>query len=382
MTTTATATTTAALLAAGALAGAGCGDLQGFGGPTPPLATFQVVVSGDVAAARPQVALVWGAQWLSEPFCNQDPPESTDVANVIAAGCRDSFGFVPFRVGPAVSIEVGVPAPISLYALPTPDLLIGDVSSRVAYASLVLYDDVNGDGTLTLATPHRAPGGGGPGNGNGMPEDEVDSFDVVLGASFSNMTLPDQRLAYLEGTFERAAFYPRAGCDDPPDGFSLLAAGGFSHADGIASVKASVATMMTVLPQEDPATCNQTKLPDPNATIQVPLPAPADVEETGCQELFFDGIPTYRRPPADPPVDLDQRVMACATGPSLGPTVTSRPQQLVVSGRVTGRVGGAPPDLCKGLTHYSLRGCRENVACAVPDWDYTANPPSWWPCAP
>jgi hypothetical protein len=29
-----------------------------------------------------------------------------------------------------------------------------------------------------------------------------------------------------------------------------------------------------------------------------------------------------------------------------------------------------------------LRGCREDPTCAVPDWDFTAHPPQWWPCSP
>ena len=48
--------------------------------------------------------------------------------------------------------------------------------------------------------------------------------------------------------------------------------------------------------------------------------------------------------------------------------------QLVVSGRTF--------DRCKGLTHYTLRGCREDVNCPIPDWDFTASPPAWWPCGP
>jgi len=46
--------------------------------------------------------------------------------------------------------------------------------------------------------------------------------------------------------------------------------------------------------------------------------------------------------------------------------------QLVVSSRVSER--------CKGLTHYTLRGCFEDVNCAMPEWDFTASPPDWWPC--
>ena len=35
---------------------------------------------------------------------------------------------------------------------------------------------------------------------------------------------------------------------------------------------------------------------------------------------------------------------------------------------------------CKGVTHYLLRGCYYFPNCDSLDWDYTAHPPSWWPC--
>jgi hypothetical protein len=371
----------AAVLAVGPLAG--CSDLQGFGGSTPPVVTFQVVAMGDPASVQPagappvrslQVALVWAQQWLSEPLCNEQPPESDAVGAVITAGCRDSFGFVPMRVGPAVPVEIGVPASISLYDLPAPDLLVGDVTSRVAYASMVLYDDRDGDNTLSLSTPHRAPTGGGQGMGggdNGLPDGEVaDSQDVVYGASFVTMTAPDQRVAYLEGMFEASAFYPRAGCDGPKPPFSVLEAGGFSEADGLAQAQ----TM--VLPPEDPATCRRYLPPD--TTIQINVQAPADVQEVACTEVVTDGFPVYRRPPdtSTPFPDLGDRVLACANRKPMGPTDLPNPTQAIVSGRIS----GPTPDLCKGVTHYSLRGCRNDVACPIPDWDYTAMPPDWWPC--
>jgi hypothetical protein len=45
--------------------------------------------------------------------------------------------------------------------------------------------------------------------------------------------------------------------------------------------------------------------------------------------------------------------------------------QLVISGR--------SDDSCIGLTHYVLRGCRDDVLCQPPRWDITATPPTWWP---
>jgi hypothetical protein len=340
----------------------GCGNLQGLGGPAPPLVTFQVQPAGDPGASTSslQVALVWGAEWWPEPFCFL-PPESSDAQAVIAAGCRDPFGFVPAQVGASVPVSLGQPASLSLDALPTADLLVGGVTSRVGYASFVLYDDRDGSGTLELSSPHRAPSGGR----QGPPEtDMADSADVVYGASFLTMTAPDLRVSYLEGTFQPSAFYPRQGCGDPPPRFGILGASGFSAADALAASAAG-----TIPTESDLNACSQAA---PDATI-VPVTAqdPADVAEVSCVERTNDGSTRYRQPPSDP-LDLSDRVYACAHLPSFGGQTPPDLIQLVVSGHAG--------DHCKGLTHYTLRGCREDVACAVPDWDFTASPPTWWPC--
>jgi hypothetical protein len=346
---------------------AGCGKLTGFGGPVPPLVTFQLMVTGDLAPFRPpnvtserdlRVALVWGAQWLTEPFCVL-PAESTKAGDVIAAGCRDPFGFVPIRVAANVQVSIGQTATLPLYDLPSADVMVGDVTARVAYGSLVVYDD-DGTGTLELASPHRTNSGG-----NGPPmEDTRDSSDIVYGASFVSMTAPDQRIAFREGAFNAAAaFYPRSGCPAPPPGFSVLSAGGFSLDVGLAAAATGQ------LPPEDPSACAQT---DPTATvISIPVAAPVDVREVSCVERTDDSSTRYREPPADPP-DFSDRTTACAHLPSFDAGNQSSLIQLVVSGRLQ--------DRCEGLTHYVLRGCRQNVACTVPDWDFTATPPAWWPC--
>jgi hypothetical protein len=350
-----------------------CSKLDGFGGDVPPLATLSFQVDGDLGPLRPpgdtgekslQVALVWGAQWLTEPFCIL-PPESAAAADVIVAGCRDPFGFVPDRVAANTPIELGVTGSIELFDLPAADVMVGDVTARVAYGSLVVYDDRDGDGTLDLARPHRTPSGGpdGGGPGGGMNDFE-DSTDVVYGASFVTMTKKDQRVAYREGAFNAAAaFYPRSGCGDPLPAFSIVAAGGFSPEAGLASA----ATGM--LPPEDPATCAESAPSDIVVTFRVQ--APADAQEVSCIERTADSSVRYREPPTDAP-DLTGRKFACAHLPAFDAGDQSQLIQLVISGRST--------DRCMGLTHYTLRGCREDVACALPEWDYTANPPAWWPC--
>ncbi len=110
---------------------------------------------------------------------------------------------------------------------------------------------------------------------------------------------------------------------------------------------------------------------DPGAVVKVDVPGPAGVREVGCSEVTVDSTIRYREPPADAP-DFTGRMTACAHLPAFDAGDQSQLIQLVVSGRST--------DRCMGLTHYTLRGCRENVSCPVPDWDFTATPPAWWPC--
>ncbi len=348
-------------VAVAGLGSGGCGNLKGLGGDQPPLATFNVMTSGAAPPSQRslQVALVWGAQWLTEPFCIL-PAESDEAGAVIARGCRDPFGFVPARVAGSVPITPGAPASLSLFDLPSADVLVGDITARVAYGSFVVYDDRDGSGTLELATPHRTPSGG-----RGRPfEDTADSADVIYGASFVTMTAPDQRVAYREGAFNKfGAFYPRSGCDDPQRGFSVVGAGGFPREAGLASAIAGQ------LPPEDPSACTQAAPPD--AVIDVALQVSADVREVGCIERADDSSTRYREPPTDAP-DFSGRLKACAHLPSFDAGSQSTLIQLVISGRDS--------DRCMGLTHYTLRGCRESVSCPVPDWDFTATPPAWWPC--
>ncbi|HEY5950937.1 MAG TPA: hypothetical protein VIV40_35840 [Kofleriaceae bacterium] len=341
----------------------GCGELQGFSGEAPPLTTVHYQVTGDFESVRvPEavdasldVALVWGAQWLPEPLCFT-PPESSEAAALIAAGCRDPLGFVPDRASESVALDAGE---LSLYALPSADVMVGDVTGRIAYGALVVYDDRNATGRLELGRARRVPS-----PDDMPPADDPLARDIVYGASFVSMTEPDTRLALREGSYnELAAFYPRRGCGAPPAGFSVVTAGGFSALDAIA------ATLAGEVPSQDPATCSE--LSTDEAIVSVPFRAASEVSEVGCTGRRADSSVRYREPPVDP-LDLTNRVTACVHVPDFGAGTTAGIVQFVVSSRSDER--------CKGLTHYLLRGCEEDATCALPEWDITATPPAWWPC--
>lgn len=348
-----------------------CGDLQGYGGPTPPLVSFHIDVAGDFEAVRIdaepvrlRLALVWGEQWLPEALCFT-PPESAEVAAVAIAGCRDPLGFAPARVAANVELALGTTAQLDLSALPAADVMVGDLTARIAYGSVVVYDDRDGDGTLGLRTPRPlAAETGGPDE-----ETIVDSPDRIYGASFLTMQEPDQRIAFREGAYLAvSAFYPRFGCGEPPRSFSVLTAGGFSIAEAIQ------AQVEGRLPTIDADTCAE-QLPH-ETTMTIALRPPSEVVEVSCSVPATNGSVRYRDPARVETNELVGRMIACAHLPD----AEGEPSDVVEA-----IVGSAPDDACRGVSHFLLKGCTDGPACedgGGPDdmWDRTASPPEWWPC--
>jgi hypothetical protein len=418
------------------LAGLGfpaCGKLVGVDTSGPPLAQIHFLVTGqalvpgadggdsdalalsdadageqdasaeqaDAGTQAPhlRVALVWGAQVLPEPFCVRPPasmapvhldpswrPPSRD--RVVAAGCPDIFRFVPNLSGPDVAVEPGVPGTIDLINLPNASVMVGDLTARIAYASLVVYDDRDGNGILDFRHPRQ---------GNSHHDEEhydpgtPETRDIPYGASFIDMTQPDQRVAYREGGFDQTvAFYPRYGCESYPPlpGFSILSADGFSIVlDGVAhsvsGLSQSALATAAVLGQLGETTCGVAKLDEAVVTIPLqlepdraqPWPPPDTLRELACTVNNADGNTRYLEPVGIP--DFAYVDWACVGFPHLpgdDAGVTSG-QQLVVA--------SSPNEPCQYVYHYILRGCDTGPNCSSGGWDYTTPqnpPPSWWPC--
>jgi len=354
-----------------ALALAACGDLEGYGGPTPPLVSFQIETTGDFEAVRQDAtephlhaALVWTEQWVPQPFC-RSLPVSDEATAVALAGCRDPLGVSPDRVAANIEIALGEPAQLDLFALPAADVMVGDITARIAYGTIVIFDDRDGDGTLGLRSSRRFVMEQGPPGDDEM----MSSPDVVYGTSFLTMQEPDQRIAFREGAYlALSAFYPRFGCGEPPKGFSVLSAGGFTLQEAIA------AQLAGRLPEIDAATCAE-QLPE-DAAFSITLRPPTEVNAITCTVQREDGSVRYRNPANADTNELAGRAMACV--PALDkngePTETL---ELVVSSR--------PDEPCKEVFHFLLKGCRDGLECSDegdPDdkWDNTAFPPAWWPC--
>ncbi|MFN0246732.1 MAG: hypothetical protein ACKV2T_07470 [Kofleriaceae bacterium] len=353
----------------------GCGDLSNFGGTAPPLATITITATGDFSSVRLpdsseadlHVGLVWGEQWLPEALCFL-PPESPEVAAVVAAGCRSPLSFSPARATAVAPLVPNEPVSLALTDLPAADLMVGTVAARIGFASFVIFDDRDRDGVMQLPNPQRIRGGGFEDNdGEPEPTEPPPLVTYAYGASFVAMTEPDTRLAFREGDFFESGFYPRRGCGAPLPSFSVLSAGGFSFEQAIA------ATVAGMLPAQDPATCSE--VPAEQAAIEIPFRPHADVAEVVCEQRREDSSVRYRQPPDEAP-DFADRAFACAALPDLGgdPLGPEGTVQLIVSSRTT--------EACKTITHFTLLGCDEDesLVCDAYEWDFRENPPSWWPC--
>lgn len=403
----------ALIAVAGVLAIAGCtAELTGLDADATPLAELQVRVTGDLTALRPadtltetprlRLGLLWGAQVQADPFCLPLPGDVSMTA-VRAAGCRDPFGFSTSRLGPSVPVELGQLTRLPLMDLPLADLLIGDLTARIAYASVVVYDDRNGNGVLDLwrATEFPSgdtmgPGKGGPGGGSMAtdPAPVVEKLDLVYAASFVSMTQPDRRLAYREGGYDGLSFYyPRWGCPEPPKGFSIVGAGGFDLIALITGLFKPGASGVT-LPQMASESCSSTDLA--SGVLELALQLTPTFQDLICAQrvgsgmnsgMIDSGSVTYREPPIKA-LPLNEVSWVCAPVAqggsagkggigqegSAGSTALGQPKPAIVEMIVSGLPGG-----CRSLTHYIPRGCSTDPYCDQPEWEPAA-PPAWWPC--
>jgi hypothetical protein len=335
-----------------AIALAGCGELHGLGSEElTPLARIHVRVVGNIdevlrpAPQPPQlrVTLLWGQPWLPDPSCIP-PFENPQHAQLAASACGDPLGFrragFGFGFGVAVEPDAEVApdgtAALDLFELPSS--LYGDRYSQIVYGTVLVYDDINGN--------HIA--------------DNVD--DVIYGASFVSMSKPDTRIAFRHGDFDdRSAYYPRRGCPPPPEGFSIVSAGGFTLDSAIQ------AQLHGELPEQDPALCRE----DPIDTeIALDLRPPEEIGDITCLPRTPQ---VFAPPPAMQP--LETQLTACTSIPDRGTGLSFNRSQLLI-----GQAFSFTPfnQGCKFVQHILLKGCFDDPFCRMPDWD--VSPPPWWPC--
>jgi len=322
---------------------AGCGDLHGLAPEPPtPLARIHVRTSGDIDAVRDpmsdpprlRVALLWGQPWLTDPSC-VPPYENADHEALARMACGDPLGFRMAGFMPTEDAALAPDGTATLDVHSLPPALFGDVFSQIAYGSVVVYDDRNGDGVMDIFG------------------------EILYGASLSSMTRPDTRVAFRHGGFDdRLAYYPRRGCEPPDPGYSLVSAGGFTLQQAVdAQVRGE-------LPMQDPAQCRRDPI---DREVVVALEPAEQFAAVGCFPFASQFFPATAGSGPRPDGDLS----ACTSIPDHGTGLGRGRYQLLTPLHF---------GTCQALQHLILRGCFTDPLCEQPEWDVA--PPSWWPCPP
>lgn len=163
----------------------------------------------STAGAKLRAALVWGAVPSFPVGCLEygTNPSLQDA-------CPDRQGFYLGPVESEVELQPGGDGrfEIPIWRLPSAGVSVGSDEARIAWGSVVVAIDGDGDGVLRL-------------------DDKTSRFgpsrDKVVAASFVSTRPPHQRVGFREGGWNEASpFYPVPGCPAPPPGFSILSIGG------------------------------------------------------------------------------------------------------------------------------------------------------------
>lgn len=323
--------TSVALLALSGLTAA-CGQVSELGTEPEALLHVRGRLSRPISAPTDgftslRAGLVWAGVPVFVPFCfeyGENPLKPlqvpTDVAEV---GCRNPFLVAPGGLGASVAIEPdALSFQIPITQLPSAEVMIGPLEQRVAYASIVVFDDVDQDGELDLS------------RGCGRFGDSGQGRETIYASSFADLRDRQTRLAYTEGPFDQDSFfYPHPQCRSlPGEGFSIW------DVDGIF---------------ESESRC---EIHDMDHEVELTPGVSADLRHLSCIQRDRQSFP--RPPPRD---ELDEELIwECTKEGGLATTNPTCP--------------------CPEIRVYTLVGCYDEVECEKPDWDRRDTPPEWWPC--
>jgi hypothetical protein len=293
-----------------------------------------VVIKGHVDASslirtHPSSALLGALIWASVPQVNPVCVEFQDA--VTAPACPDPLGVFTGEIQASVAVDGDGNFELPLFHLPAARVSVGDAVTRIAYGTLVVVEDVNGDGQLTFVLPS-----GGRRRRALPPVSNPSDPDLIVAATFSSLRVDQRRIVFREGGFVRDSyFYPAPGCDDPPEGLSVMMAGAYvdaSHAMGPCAYATT------------------------EGRLELTPLSPTDGLALECRAV--QAQPNVQQPVGDEP-------------PSGNPTKTC------FGANVLATVYSGP---CPYLRSYALAGCQEDPMCASPEWNLTLAPPSWWSC--
>jgi hypothetical protein len=278
-------------------------------------------------------ALVWAQPAAPDPVCIEFgtvPP--------IASACPNPYGVFNGQLETFAPVDGNGDFSLTITHLPDPSVSVGDASTRIAYGSLMVVEDVDGDGQPTLL----AAQGGGDGFDAPGAEPPPSSIDRILAATFYDLNAPQVRVAFREGGFidgcpnDQIAhtgcsyFYPLVGCE-PPSGFSIVTAPPYSDTTGVCSTSGTA------------------------DTIEIPTLAPSDGTAFLCRAVQVSG--GVRSPRNEAP-------RGGASPVCVSPNIMAAMYH----------------GFCPWFRSYALKGCMQDPLCASPEWDQTASPPPWWPC--
>jgi hypothetical protein len=319
-------TSEASLLVACALL-AGCnGSVHDLSVTSAPLVVLHAHVErSTLVRSHPDAALLGALIWAGvppiNPLCLKFPvPE-------IQPACPDPYGVFLAETERVAPLDPDGNFTVELSHLPRAEVSVGDEVTRIAYGSLVVVEDVNGDGRPTLFAPRVRP------DGSRVPGIEP---DTIVAASFSSLHAAQQRVVFREAGFVASStFYPATGCAAPPPGFSV----------------------QTAPPLADtPAAAEACTFRSADSTVELDPLAREPALALLCRAVGRD--PRVHEARSEDPRGL-----------SYTPVCLARDFLALVSA-----------ESCGDLIAFSLRGCDEDPFCLNPQWDHTMSPPLWWPC--
>jgi hypothetical protein len=327
------------------LAVLGCDRVHDLSVPSVPIVTFHGHVDTTMltrtAPDAPLIgALVWAAVAAVNPVCLPLPPPPE-----LAADCSDPYGVFIGEIEAGVPVDASGNFDVTLLTLPQVSLSVGDQSTRIAYGSLIVVEDIDGDGQPSFPPTTL----GGEGDRLAAPTATTTS-DRVVAASFWSLEAPQQRIVFREGGFVTpSSFYPACGwtsADDPnvpPPGFSVL-----------------------TVPAYD---ISQPLPPPEGCAVQAP-----DVPVELTPITVADGLGLICRPVQLADATFRRMRNDTVLAPSGVPPWCSADGTVMAERFEGGR-------LCPSLRSYTLH-CALDPGCATPGSEVIETPPPWWPCSP
>jgi len=302
------------------------------------------------------------------------PPLTEELSALTAERCRDPLGVSPGLIGPSVAVaerlaQEGGIIELPFTQLPSAEVLFGSPEARLGYATVVLFEDLDQNGTLSLGEPKRVGWRGGRGRDD-EGEEGLKRPDRVIGASFQSLSRPHQRLVFREGAaVESPFFYPTVGCEAPPKGLSVLKSD-VTLAELVSALAPYLLNEASrgdeggpapeMPPEAPPLRDDLCELKGLDEPLQLQVEAPsARLQELVCEPLEDAG----EEPPEREPDGVE---LSCVSATEL---LGSEPLE---------SEGGAS---CRGVHYWRLVGCPlGELSCEEPRWDMRSNVPSWWPC--